>query len=580
MLSRLFFKLLPVQVLIVAMGAVNSIVDGTVAGRCIDSGTVGVVGLHYSFVKILEATGAVLLGGTAVLCGRSMGSGDLKKTNALFSLNLTLTFIFGVIFTSFSFIFPGTMADILGANSELKPELVTYITGYAIGIIPQLLAQQMASFLQMERQSRRGYAGIAGMIVTNVTLDLLLVAVFHMGVMGLALATSVSNWVYFLILVPYFISKHSHLKYEWNNICWSEIIPMLKIGFPGAMLIFCIALRGMVLNRIILRYAGDDGLSAQSALAMIVGLFIAFALGIGATLRMLVSVAFGERDKDSLKKLIKISFIKTLPLSLAVTLAVMLLSSPISFLFFPDRSSTVYRYSQQLFFIYACCIPLIVMCQIVANYLQAGEHNLFVNIISIFDGFFSMVIPSLILAPILGALGVWLANPIGIILTLLLSVGYACVFWRRVPQSSDEWLLLKEDFDVPDENRLTVEISSMVDVTDTASKIQEFCNRHNIDRKTSFYSALCLEEMAGNVVRHGFNSDNKSHSAEARILVTDEGVQIRLKDDCQPFDPMEMAELISDAEPEKNIGLRMVRKLAKDMTYQNMMGLNVLCIKM
>ena len=33
MFKRLFFKLLPVQILIIAMGSINSIVDGAVAGR-------------------------------------------------------------------------------------------------------------------------------------------------------------------------------------------------------------------------------------------------------------------------------------------------------------------------------------------------------------------------------------------------------------------------------------------------------------------------------------------------------------------------------------------------------------------
>lgn len=580
MLSKLFFKLLPVQVLIVAMGAVNSIVDGTIAGRCIDSGTVGVVGLFFPFVNILTATGAVLLGGTAVLCGRSMGSGDLKQTNGLFSLNLSLTFICGMIFSCVSFLFPGVLADLLGASPELREKLIVYIFGYAFGIMPQLLGQQIASFLQMERQSRRGYAGVAGMIIANVTLDILLVAVFDMGVLGLALATSISNWVYFLILVPYFFLKGSHLRFDLKNTCWNLTGSMLKIGFPGAMLVFCLALRGVVLNRILLRYAGDDGLSALSALSMINGLCVAFALGVGATLRVLASVAFGEKDRDSLKDLMKISFIKTLPLTFAVTVIVLLLSSPISFLFFPDRTSTVYRYTHQLFLIYGCCIPLIVMCQIVANYLQAGGHNLYVNILSIFDGFFSMVIPSLILAPLFGALGVWLANPIGIIMTLLLSVGYACVYWRRCPRNFDEWMLLKEDFGVPDKDRVVLKICSMNDVTDTASTVQVFCDEHGIDQKTAFYSALSLEEMAGNVVRHGFHSDNKPHNAEARVMIHEGGVLLRLKDDCPPFDPTEMAELLNNDEPEKNIGLRMVRRLAKDMTYQNLMGLNVLSISL
>ena len=51
-LSRLFFRLLPIQVLLVAMGAVNSIIDGAVAGRFISAETVGVIG------KLSESAGA------------------------------------------------------------------------------------------------------------------------------------------------------------------------------------------------------------------------------------------------------------------------------------------------------------------------------------------------------------------------------------------------------------------------------------------------------------------------------------------------------------------------------------------
>lgn len=77
MLSKLFFRLLPIQVLLVAMGAINSIVDGAVAGRFISVETVGVIGLFYTMVQVISAVNSVLLGGTAVLCGRYMGRGEM-----------------------------------------------------------------------------------------------------------------------------------------------------------------------------------------------------------------------------------------------------------------------------------------------------------------------------------------------------------------------------------------------------------------------------------------------------------------------------------------------------------------------
>ena len=207
LISKLFYSMLPVQILIFAMGYITSIVNGVMAGRFIDSSTVGVIGLYYSMVSITSAAGAVMLGGTAVLCGRYMGRGDLKKTQGVFSLNLTTTFIIAAVITGISFLIPGPIASVLGATDELKPALISYIRGYAIGIIPMMLAQQLSSFLQMERQEKRGYVGVAGLIVANVALDILFVAVFGMGISGLALATSISNWVYFVILIPYYFSS-------------------------------------------------------------------------------------------------------------------------------------------------------------------------------------------------------------------------------------------------------------------------------------------------------------------------------------------------------------------------------------
>ncbi len=143
MLSRLFFNMLPVQVLIFAMGSINSIVDGTIAGRFIDSNAVAVIGLHYSMVSVLQAIGYMLLGGSTVLCGRYMGKGDFNKTEGIFSLNLTITFILGVIITAASFIMPGQIAVMLGTNEELKADLIRHKVGYAFGIIPMLLGQQV-----------------------------------------------------------------------------------------------------------------------------------------------------------------------------------------------------------------------------------------------------------------------------------------------------------------------------------------------------------------------------------------------------------------------------------------------------
>lgn len=577
-LSKLFFRLLPIQVLLVAMGAVNSIIDGAVAGRFVSAETVGVIGLFYSMVQVISAVNSVLLGGTAVLCGRYMGRGEMQKTRGIFSLNLTVSLLIGSLLTVVCFLFPGQISAMLGANDTLRQPLMDYTVGFAVGIIPQLLAGQLASFLQMERKDKLGYVGIAAMLVVNIVLDVLFVAVFRMDVWGLALATALANWVYFLILASYYFTKKAQLRYSFRSIFWSELPGMVRIGLPGATLVFCLAVRSLVINRILLRYAGQDGLSAMSAFNMVCCLFIAMCLGAGAVVRMLTSIFMGEEDRDSMKSLIRIAFTQCLLLSVAVGAVVVLLSSVMTSIFFTDPTSNVYILTRQIFVIYGFCVPLVLMCSVPSNYLQAMGHSVFVNIQSVFDGLLGMVIPAVILAPVMGAMGVWLANPIGIVLTILLVPVYALIFWKRVPRSLDEWMFLKSDFGVSDEDRLELTITRIEEVTQTAAQVQAFCDAHGTAGRTAYLAALSLEEMAGNVVRHGFAADKKAHSVNCRVVYTKKGILLRIKDDCIPFNPQEWMDMVKPDDPTRNIGIRMVYRLAQDVSYQNLLGLNVLTI--
>ena len=54
---------------------------------------------------------------------------------------------------------------------------------------------------------------------------------------------------------------------------------------------------------------------------------------------------------------------------------------------------------------------------------------------------------------------------------------------------------------------------------------------------------------------------------------------LRIKDNGIPFNPEERAALVREDSPYKNIGTRIVHGLASQVSYQNLMGLNVLTIE-
>jgi hypothetical protein len=52
-ISRLFFSLLPIQILLLAIGGINSIIDGSIASHSLGSDAMAVTGLYLPIVKII-----------------------------------------------------------------------------------------------------------------------------------------------------------------------------------------------------------------------------------------------------------------------------------------------------------------------------------------------------------------------------------------------------------------------------------------------------------------------------------------------------------------------------------------------
>ncbi len=577
MVSHLFFKMLPVQAGLVAMGSANSIIDGIVAARFIDPETVGVIGLYYTMLRILEAVAGLLIGGTAVLCGKYMGAGKVDKTRGVCSLSLAVALIIGTVLTAVSFIAPGAVSRALGANSILTGPLSSYVKGYAFGIIPLLMGQLFAQCLQMERQDKRGLAAIVSMILSNAVLDVIFVSVMDMGLWGLALATSISNWVYFLIVASYYLKENAQLKPRLGLIEWEELPGLIKIGAPNALLVVCLAFRNLVINRLMIRYTGVDGLSALSAFNMTSGFILAISLGAGAVVRMLSSVFLGEENREGLLDLVKIVLTRMIAVILVLSAAVSLLAPVFAGIFFPDRTSEVFNLSRQLFFIYGFSMPLSYICLIYSNYAQAAGFMKYVHMISVCDGFLSMVIPALLLTPRLGALGMWLAFPIGLVITDLITLIYIVIRNGRRPRDLSEGLLLDPKFGT--NPHLIMTITDSGQIGRIANQVQEFCGKYNFEHRVSMHVGLCMEEMALNIFQHGFGADRKKHLIEIRIVIQEETIVLRIKDDCIAFNPREWYEITDFSDPTEKIGIHMVYRLADDFNYQNLLGLNVLTIR-
>ena len=72
----------------------------------------------------------------------------------------------------------------------------------------------------------------------------------------------------------------------------------------------------------------------------------------------------------------KLALTKVMALTFAIMALLMLFSGAMALIFFPDKTSDAYLLTRQLYVIYALTLPLILLVQIQANYLQATKNNI------------------------------------------------------------------------------------------------------------------------------------------------------------------------------------------------------------
>lgn len=577
-ITKMFFKLLPVQIILVAIGSLNSIIDGAMASNLIGADALTATGLFNPMVTLTNMINAVLVGGATILCGQFMGKNQLDRTKSVFTLDMLMVLLVGSVMAVVSLVIPSQVSYVLGARGEMIGKVASYMRGYSLTFAATMLSAQLSAFLQMERREKLTYFGIGGMLVLNAGLDYVLVGVLGMGMFGLGLATTISSWAFALVQGAYYLTPRAVIRFSTASIVRVDARAILAIGIPGAVTQACQMIRGLYLNHAILRYAGEDGMAAFAAIMTFGSLFYAAVAGVAASSRMLASIYTGEEDRAGLVLIIRTALTKGMALVTAVDLVFVALAVPLTNIFYQDPTTEVYRLTVWGFRIFPLSMPLACFFLIFSNLFQCTKKIAVVNVLSVVDGLVGTVLTAAFMLPLFGGMGIWYTQIINGIYPILLIILHAFVVNKRFALDAESLMTLPKDFGVPEENRIDLTIHGAEDVVHTSEKIIEFCKQHNVSPNRTYCAGLCMEEMAGNVVEHGFN-DRKKHSIDVRVVLKGDDLILRLRDDCRLFDPKERTELFTPEDVTHNIGLRMVSRIAKSMNYQNMLGLNVLTIR-
>ena len=577
---RLMLQLLPIQILMSAVGMINGTITSLFASNCIGADAMGAVGLYSPVNQLVAALNVMLVGGSQILCARYIGENRSERISGVFTLDTIITSVFSLAVAALLILMSAfDMTGILGAEESIRPMLNAYIIGQAVGMLPRLLNSHLSAYLSLENQRKRTIAASVVYIFVNLGLVYLFVPVIKLGVLGLALAASLGQWVFFAIQAAYYLRGKSSFRFSTKNCDKGEIREIFRIGVPGSLTQGYQTIKRIIVNALVLRFVGTIGLSAFSTVDALLSFFWAFPMGMLAVSRMLIGISIGEEDRKNLENVMRMVLFVFVPMLFVLALILMALADPLTRMYYHDPSEPIYQMVRWGFRILPFSLPLGCICLHFICYGQSMGKNVLVHVLSLFDGVLCVSVFSALLLPFAGINGLYLAEVLNGVVNFIAVVIYAAIWCRHLPRTVSDLLAMPDSFGVSEENRIDLSLHSMDEVVNVAEEIGLFCRAHGMDSRRSCFASLAMEEMAGNVVGHGFD-DGKKHTVDIRVSIKDQDMILRIRDDCRPFDPLDFSRMLDPEDPLKRLGTLMVWRTAKSVDYQNILGLNVLTVRL
>lgn len=314
--------------------SIYGVVDGFFVSNFAGKTAFAAVNLIMPFVMILGGMGFMIGTGGTALTALILGTGDREKANRCFSMMICLTLGLGLTLSVLGILFMRPVAALLGATPEMMEHCVLYgriVTGFTFTFMLQNVFQ---SFLIAAERPKLGLAVTIAAGVTNMVLDALFVGVVRWGVAGAAFATGLSQCIGGLLPFIYFARPNTSLLRLIP--AKPEFRPMLLACANGSselMSNISTSVVSIIYNFQLMKYIGENGVSAYGVLMYVQFIFIAIFIGYSIGSAPVISYHYGAGNDAELKNMLKKSVTLSGIAGIVLTASAFLLADPLAGIF-------------------------------------------------------------------------------------------------------------------------------------------------------------------------------------------------------------------------------------------------------
>ncbi len=439
-IPKLFLRLFFPTLLGLLFGAMLNIADGIFVGQGVGSDALAAVNVAAPIFLIGTGTALLFGSGVSVVVAIHLAHGNYKAANINVTQAFTIATALMLVAALLVGFFPEQTARLFGGEGRIIP----FACDYLVAVAPVLVLTQILfiGMFVIRLDGAPKFAMAANIVASllNIFLDWLFIFPLEWGIRGAAVATSLAQAAGALMIVYYLCFRSRRLHFYRPKFTRKSLILtarnagyMMKVGLPS--FIGEIAMSVMIItgNYTFTPRLHEDGVAAYSVCCYLFPLVFMFGNAIAQSSLPIISYNYGSGDTGRIRKTFRLSLSLAFGLGLLMTLSGMFVAGPLVSLFLKPGTAawTICESGLPLF---SLSYVFFTMNVVLVGYLQSVERSRAATFFMLMRSCILLVPAFLLLPPLTGNAGLWLAVPVSEAVTLvalLLALG-----WRTLKKRS------------------------------------------------------------------------------------------------------------------------------------------------
>lgn len=408
-----------------------NIADSFVAGKFISDNALAAVGNAYEVTLIYLAFAFGCNIGCSVVLSQLFGAKRYKDLKTAVNTNFIASGVLCIILMAVGFLLTKPLLRAINTPADIMDDTVLYLNIYTGGLLFLFFYNISTGIFSALGDSKTPFIFLTISSTANIGADILFVTTFKMGIAGVAWATFICQGISCILSMAVVFSKLSKIKCEKPDLFSVPLFKKItRIAVPSILQQGFVSVGNIIIQSIVNSF-GTSVIAGYAAAVKVNNFAVTCFNTLGNAMSNYCAQNMGAGKKDRIKQGFKSGIIMCSAFALLFSAIFIILRKQLIGMFMNANTTDALNVGMT-FLLIVSPFFIVVAAKLTSDGLLRGAGAMKYFMITTFTDLLLRVSLAFIFSGFLGAMGIWVAWPVGWTISSVLSLTfYAKGVWKK-----------------------------------------------------------------------------------------------------------------------------------------------------